>query len=105
MAHVAVRAGKRLSAPVGVCHRPQGSGRGPLGGLFRRSPTLVFLNAGGCFLTTENVAILFTDAVQSREPSQRLLPETSADVLRKHFGSCAEPSSKWATPLSTYTRN
>jgi class 3 adenylate cyclase len=36
-------------------------------------------------LTTENVAILFTDVVGSTELSQRLSPETADEVRRGHF--------------------
>ena len=43
------------------------------------------LQAGGCFLTTENVAILFTDVVGSTELSQRLSPEAADEVRRGHF--------------------
>ena len=36
-------------------------------------------------MTTENVAILFTDVVGSTELSQRLSPETADEVRRGHF--------------------
>src|ERR1700692_1970588 len=36
-------------------------------------------------MTTENVAILFTDIVGSTELSQRLSAETADDVRRQHF--------------------
>ncbi len=36
-------------------------------------------------MTTENVAILFTDVVGSTELSQRLSPETADEVRRNHF--------------------
>jgi len=36
-------------------------------------------------LTTQNVAILFTDIVGSTELSQRLSPEVADEVRRSHF--------------------
>ena len=36
-------------------------------------------------MTTENVAILFTDIVGSTELSQRLSPEAADEVRRAHF--------------------
>ena len=36
-------------------------------------------------MTTENVAILFTDVVGSTELSQRLSPEAADEVRRGHF--------------------
>ena len=36
-------------------------------------------------MTTENVAILFTDIVGSTELSQRLSPEAADEVRRGHF--------------------
>ena len=36
-------------------------------------------------MTTENLAILFTDVVGSTELSQRLSPEVAEEVRREHF--------------------
>jgi class 3 adenylate cyclase len=54
----------------------------------RGVPVLDYAGAfevGGYLLTTENVAILFTDVVGSTELSQRLSPETADEVRRGHF--------------------
>jgi class 3 adenylate cyclase len=45
----------------------------------------VYVEAGGYFLTTENVAIMFTDVVGSTELSQRLSSEEADEVRRRHF--------------------
>ena len=58
---------------------------GILGRPFGSSPTLGVLHARGHFLTTENVAILFTDVVGSTELSQRLSSEAADEVRRGHF--------------------
>jgi class 3 adenylate cyclase len=42
---------------------------------------------GGCALTTENVAILFTDIVGSTELSQRLSAQAADEVRREHFSA------------------
>ncbi len=42
-------------------------------------------HAGRCSLTTENVAILFTDVVGSTELASSLLPDVADEVRRAHF--------------------
>ena len=42
-------------------------------------------------MTTENVAILFTDIVGSTELSQRVSAEVADELRRAHFAICARP--------------
>jgi class 3 adenylate cyclase/tetratricopeptide (TPR) repeat protein len=47
-------------------------------------------------VTTENVALLFTDIVRSTELSQRLPQETADEVLRRHFSVLRQAIAKTA---------
>jgi hypothetical protein len=48
-------------------------------------PSTLGLRGWRTLVTTENVAILFTDIVGSTELSQRLPPEAADEVRREHF--------------------
>jgi class 3 adenylate cyclase len=72
-----------LSAPH-YSWRPQ-DGRLGLDDRERGDTILGVLKTGGWVLTTENVAILFTDVVGSTELSQGLSVEAADEVRRAHF--------------------